>query len=141
MTNSYTPAEISITVSKAWADDNDADGLRPDDITIVLYANGEETGDKLVLDAEGNWSGSFTGLPKFEGGVEIVYTIAEVSVKGYNTVIRGDAAAGFVVTNSRTVIPQTGDERNPIIWVGAMIMSAAVVMYLSLESKKRRNAR
>ena len=141
VTNSYTPAEISITVSKAWADDNDADGLRPDDITIVLYANGEETGDKLVLDAEGNWTGSFTGLPKFEGGVEIVYTIAEVSVKGYNTVIRGDAAAGFVVTNSRTVIPQTGDERNPIIWVGAMIMSAAVVMYLSLESKKRRNAR
>ena len=141
VTNSYTPAEISITVSKAWADDNDADGLRPDEITIILYANGEKTREKLELTAEGNWTGSFLGLPKYEGGVEIVYTIEEVSVKGYNTVIRGDAANGFVVTNSRTVIPPTGDERNPIIWVGAMIMSAAVVMYLSLESKKRRNVR
>ena len=141
VTNSYTPAEISITVSKAWADDNDADGLRPDEITIILYANGEKTREKLVLTAEGNWTGSFLGLPKYEGGVEIVYTIEEVSVKGYNTVIRGDAASGFVVTNSRTVIPQTGDERNPIIWIGAMVLSAAVVMYLGMESKKRRNVR
>ena len=108
---------------------------------FIVYANGEKTREKLELTAEGNWTGSFLGLPKYEGGVEIVYTIEEVSVKGYNTVIRGDAANGFVVTNSRTVIPPTGDERNPIIWVGAMIMSAAVVMYLSLESKKRRNVR
>ncbi len=141
VTNSYTPAEISITVVKAWADDNDADELRPDDITVILLANGEETGRKLKLSAEENWTGSFTGLPKYEGGVEIVYTISEVAVKGYNTVIRGDAANGFTITNSRTVIPQTGDERNPIIWIGAMVMSAAVVMYLSMDSKKRRSAR
>ena len=139
--NSYTPAEISLTVTKAWADSDNEDGLRPNKITIVLYADGEKTDITLVLTAEDNWSGSFVGLPKYANGVEIVYTIGEVAVEGYNTVIRGDMASGFVVTNSHTVIPQTGDERTPILWMFMMFASVAAAAYVCLDSKKKRNAK
>jgi hypothetical protein len=139
--NSYTPAEVGLTVTKAWADSDNKDGLRPNKITITLYADGELTDITLVLTAEDNWSGSFVGLPKYANGVEIVYTIGEVAVEGYNTVIRGDMASGFVVTNSHTVIPQTGDERTPILWMFMMFASLAVVAYVGFDSKKKRAAK
>ena len=138
ITNSYTPAEISLTVTKAWADSDDEDGLRPKKVTILLYADGELVDEKLVLSADSNWSGSFVGLPKYANGVEIVYTIGEVSVEGYNTVIRGNMTSGFVVTNSHTVIPQTGDERTPILWMLMLLGSVAVVAYMGYDYKKRR---
>ena len=139
--NSYTPAEVGLTVTKAWADSDNEDGLRPDDITIVLYADGELTETQLVLTAEDNWSGSFVGLPKYANGVEIVYTIGEIAVEGYNTVIRGDMVSGFVVTNSHTVIPQTGDERTPMLWMFLMLASMAAVGYVVFDSKKKRTAK
>ena len=139
--NSYTPLETSVTVTKAWADSDDEDGLRPSKVTILLYANGEKVNEKLVLTAEDNWSGSFVGLPKYANGVEIVYTIGEVSVEGYNTVIRGNMTSGFVVTNSHTVIPQTGDERTPVLWMLLMLGSVAVVAYMGYDYKKRRMAK
>ena len=136
-----TPAEISLTVTKAWADSDDEDGLRPSKVTILLYANGEKVDEKLVLNAKNNWSGSFVGLPKYANGEEIVYTIGEVSVKGYNTVIRGSMEKGFVVTNSHTVIPQTGDERTPILWMLMLLGSVAVVGYMGYDYKRRRMAK
>lgn len=140
ITNSYTPAEISITVTKAWADSDDEDGLRPGKITITLYADGELTKQTLVLTADDKWTGSFVGLPKYANGVEIVYTIGEKAVEGYNTVIRGDSTKGFVVTNSHTVIPQTGDERTPILWMLMMLASMSVVAYVYYDTKKKRSA-
>ena len=108
-------------------------------MTILLYADGELTEMTLVLSAENNWTGSFVGLPKFANGVEIVYTIGEVEVEGYNTVIRGDMIEGFVVTNSHTSIPQTGDERTPVMWFMMMFASMAVVAYMGYDTKKKRN--
>ena len=141
ITNSYTPSEISVTVTKAWADSDNADGIRPDSVTITLYADGELTNRTLVLTAEGNWMGSFVGLPKYANGVEIVYTIGEVVVEGYNTVIRGDMVSGFVVTNSHTYIPQTGDARTPILWMVMMFSAVAVVAYVIFDSKKKAASR
>ena len=136
--NSYTPSEISLTVTKVWADSDNKAGLRPEDVTILLCANGELTDITLVLSAEGNWMGSFVGLPKYANGVEIVYTIGEVAVEEYNVVIRGDMVEGFVVTNSHTYIPQTGDERTPVMWFMMMFASMAVVAYVAYDSKKKR---
>ena len=73
--------------------------------------------------------------------MEIVYTIGEVAVEGYNTVIRGDMTAGFVVTNSHTYIPQTGDERTPVLWMFLMLSSVAVVAYMTYDEKKKRIAK
>ncbi len=123
VTNKYTPKEISITVVKAWADKKNAEGKRPDEVTIILLANGEDTGKRLILSEDNNWVGSFTGLPKYAEGQLIEYTIDEVKVTGYNTVIRGSVETGFTVTNSRSGIPTTGDERMPMLWIGLMMAS------------------
>lgn len=54
---------------------------------------------KTVTEADG-WKWSFTGLPKYEDGNEITYTIKEDNVDGYTTVVNG-----YNVTNTYT--PET----------------------------------
>lgn len=111
VTNHYTPGQINISVTKNWQDQDDADGIRPDSITVKLYADGKDTGRELVLDQENNWTGSFDDLDEYAGGVKIVYTIAEIEVKGYDTAISGSAETGFVISNSHTPdIPDTPDD-------------------------------
>ena len=113
--NSYTPQTMDYQVTKVWDDANNQDGLRPESITVQLYksvAGGAETpvtGKTLILTAANQldantWSASFTGLPQFEQGQEIVYsvkedeaTLAVLAEKGYQS-----AVTGTVVTNSRT---------------------------------------
>ena len=102
VTNSYTPGKTSVTVTKAWNDAGNQDGLRPGEITVKLLADGKDTGKTLTLSKENRWMGIFTDLDEYKDGQKIVYTIEEVSVKGYDSVITGDASTGFVITNSHT---------------------------------------
>ncbi len=141
--NSYDPAKINIHVTKAWVDSNDGEKIRPEKVTIKLFADGEDTGLTLVLRADSNWRGAFEGLPKYAGGKQIQYTIQEVAVKGYNGVIKGSAENGFTVTNSHNYIPQTGDERTPIMWISMMSVSALVMLLagVSIFGKKRKFTR
>lgn len=111
VTNHYTPGQINISVTKNWQDRDDADGIRPDSITVKLYADGKDTGKELILDQKNNWTGSFDDLDEYADGVKIVYTIAEVEVDGYDTAISGSAETGFVISNSHTPdIPDTPDD-------------------------------
>ena len=72
-------------------------------ITVVLLADGEATGDQLTLSEANNWSGAFTGLlVNAEDGHEIVYTVAEVYYAGWTSSVSGSADAGFVITNYTT---------------------------------------
>lgn len=81
---------------KTWDDSNNQDGLRPDSINVNLLANGKVVATKKVT-TEDNWKYSFTNLPKYEDGKEIVYTITEDSVPSYTTEING-----FDITNHYT---------------------------------------
>ena len=141
VTNSYTPEEISVTVTKTWADSNDADGIRPGFVTIKLLANGEDTGMTLKLNAEGKWTGSFTGLAKYADGELIAYTVDEVAVEGYTTVIKGNMEEGFVVINNHVYIPQTGDNRNPMMWMSVMLVSGLMMALVAFDTKKKRAAK
>ncbi|MGI6221425.1 MAG: Spy0128 family protein [Coriobacteriales bacterium] len=104
------PETVSISVTKSWADGDDADGIRPASVTIHLLANGDDTGETLELGEANEWTAAFTGLPKAdESGEAIVYTVSEDPVPGYDEpVITGDAENGFMVTNPRE--PQSPDE-------------------------------
>ena len=135
--NERTPDETSVTVTKSWVDGNDGDGIRPGKITIRLLADGKDTGKTLVLNAKNNWTGSFTGLAKNAEGKAIVYTVTEDAVKGYNAVIKGDMASGFVVTNTHTYIPKTGDERSPMLWMLLMLFSGGVIAATVVDQRKR----
>lgn len=98
---------ISFSVTKVWADNNNQAGMRPSSVTVSLLANKKLTGKTLVLNAQNAWKGSFTGLSmQDEGGQDIVYTIAELSLPGdYFVSITGDAAKGFTLTNTYAPAP------------------------------------
>ncbi|MDO4872629.1 MAG: Cna B-type domain-containing protein, partial [Carnobacterium sp.] len=103
ITNSYTPSKTSIQVTKAWDDANDQDGVRPSSVTIKLLADGKDTGKKIVLEKDNNWTGNFTNLDEYKDGKKVVYSVSEETVgNGYTTVITGDIQKGFLVTNKRT---------------------------------------
>ena len=114
VTNSYTPGKTSVTVTKSWQDNNDQDGIRPNEITVKLLANGKDTGKTLILNEANNWSGSFTELAEYENGKVIEYTVEEVSTEGYETVIEGNVAEGYIITNSHT--PETIEVSGSKTW-------------------------
>ncbi|MBO7245137.1 MAG: Cna B-type domain-containing protein, partial [Clostridia bacterium] len=88
ITNVHVPEKVEVSGSKTWDDDNNRDGIRPESITINLLANGEKV-QTITVSVEDDWAWSFEGLHKYEDGVEIVYTITEEAVEGYETVIDG----------------------------------------------------
>ena len=83
-----------VSGTKTWIDNDNQDGIRPESITIRLWANGVEV-DSIVVTEEMGWSYTFENLNKFANGEEIVYTITEDEVPGYTTEING-----FDVTNT-----------------------------------------
>ena len=96
ITNSYTPEKTAVSGKKIWNDKDDQDGKRPLSVTVNLLANGTKVDSATVTETNG-WKYSFTDLPKFAGGSEIVYTVTEDAVPGYSTSIDG-----FTITNSYT---------------------------------------
>ena len=102
VTNTHTPATTEVKVTKTWV------GKKGSSVTVHLLADGVDTGKTLTLDAAGNWTGSFTDLPKYKDGAEIAYTVKEDAVEGYTSEVTGDAATGFTVTN--TEVPPTTPE-------------------------------
>ena len=149
VTNIHAPGKTSVTVSKAWDDNNDQDGIRPASVTIKLLADGKETGDSLELNNANNWTASFTNLDAYKNGKRIDYTISEAGVSGYTVQITGDASQGYVVTNTHTpekqdsVVsssdgkPKTGDAINLYGCIGALLISALAIACL-LRRKPRK---
>jgi hypothetical protein len=96
ITNTHEPETTEIEVHKIWDDHNDADGLRPESITVNLLADGKAVQTvEITPDENGDWAYTFSNLPKFKDhGVEIVYTVTEEAVPDYETLIEG-----FNITN------------------------------------------
>ena len=100
VTNSKETDKTSITVSKTWNDSNDKDGLRPDSIEVVLYADGKSV-ETATLTAAGGWKYTFKDLDKYANGKLITYTVGEPSVpSGYTSQV-----SGYTITNTHTVTP------------------------------------
>ncbi len=139
VTNSYTPETIKISGSKTWDDADNQDGKRPESITIRLYANGEEAvGHVQTVTAADGWSWKFTDLPKFEDGEEIIYTISEDQVSGYQPEIDG-----YDITNSHTPVktestPETGDRGTPALWIVLMGLAGTAIVTGSYLAEKQR---
>lgn len=80
----------SISGSKLWVDEDDADGIRPGYIVVRLLRNGAPYEQRTVLAASG-WSYTFDGLPLDDGyGHTYQYAIREDPVEGYYTGYLGD---------------------------------------------------
>ena len=84
LTNTKTDESVIVKGTKTWDDLDNAYGIRPDSITLNLYADGEDTGIDATASEETNWTYEFEEQPKYdEDGNEIEYSIKETPVKGY----------------------------------------------------------
>ena len=101
ITNSYTPGQTSVTVTKAWVDNDNKGNKRPSEIKVQLYADGRESGSSVTLNEANKWTYTWTGLDEKNGGTTIAYTVKEVgTVDGYEASVSGDARTGYTITNT-----------------------------------------
>ena len=96
ITNSYTPETTVVKVTKAWV------GPKTNSVTVHLLADGTDTGKTITLDEAASWTGTFSNLPKYKDGTEIVYSVKEDDIANYTVAITGDATTGFTITNTNT---------------------------------------
>lgn len=87
ITNTHKPSKISVSGTKTWKDDNDRAGVRPDSVTVRLFAEDKEIAHKKI-NAQSDWKYEFTDLDEFKAGQKIAYSITEDEVEGYKSEIQ-----------------------------------------------------
>ena len=109
VTNKHEAEKVSISGTKTWDDNNNQDGKRPNEITVILLADGNEIDTKIVT-SETEWKYTFENLPKYrDGGIEVKYTVEEEMVDGYTSSVNG-----YNITNTYT--PETITVKGKKIW-------------------------
>ena len=93
LTNTHTPETVDLTVRKEWI----GDGQLPAQINMVL-----SNGSVATLTAANGWSAVVTGLPKYAGGQEIVYTWTEPAIPGFTQTGMRTEGGVTVFTNRAT---------------------------------------
>lgn len=110
--NIHTPEKVTISGTKTWVGDEGKENLRPEYITVNLYAN-----DVFVksMQVRSPWNYEFTGLNKYEDGQEIAYRVEEdltgldsyISVRDGNNIVNtyhpyGDLEVKKITENTTT---------------------------------------
>ncbi|MEG0269776.1 MAG: Cna B-type domain-containing protein, partial [Clostridia bacterium] len=93
---------INLPVLKVWNDANNADQLRPNAITIYLYADGQAVMTAELTNANG-WSYTFENLPSYRAdGALVHYTVVEVAVADYYAAVAYENGS-VSLTNTHTI--------------------------------------
>jgi hypothetical protein len=105
LVNKHVPSVIDIDVEKVWNDGENQDGIRMDEVKVQLYADGAEVADQvLILNADNDWKGTFSGLDEYAKGQKIDYTVKEVVedewAELYTNEVTGTLADGYLITNT-----------------------------------------
>ena len=117
ITNTHETEQTEVSVRKVWDDKDNYDEIRPNNVTIILYANGDKV-TSVELNESNGWAYTWTKLDKKEAGVDIEYSVEEKEIEGYVAEITGNMKDGFVITNTHygeggdvppTDNPKTGD--------------------------------
>ena len=115
LTNSYTPGKTSASVVKVWDDAEDQDGIRPDELVVMLLADGAETGQTVTLNEANNWQATITGLDQKKNKKDINYTWKEVSVpEGYS--LSGNTKDDTLTTLTNTHKPAVTEATVKKVW-------------------------
>ena len=127
ITNTFVSDKVTVQGTKTWVNDNE--DVRPDNITLILKADGVEIGAVPTWTKSGDtWTYKFENLDKYtytkEGGVvsrkAIEYTVTEIVPVGYTAEYeRSEDAEGNTIvdiTNTATVteITKVDDQNNPL---------------------------
>lgn len=102
VTNTHDVYVKDVTVSKEWDDMDNRDGIRPNEVEVELYANGDLV-DTTVLNESNNWKYVFKNLEVNKEQKEIEYTVKEKSIKGYKDEVKEVKDDEWVITNKHDV--------------------------------------
>lgn len=95
LTYKHIPAVVNVSARVSWNDANNQDGIRPTDTLVQLYADGTALGDKAVIESNKEWTKTWSNLPKYKAGKEIVYNVSAYAVSGYTVKVTGNALEGY----------------------------------------------
>ena len=118
VTNTIT-GKVSVPVTKVWV------GPQASSAKVTLFADGVEK-DSVTLNATNGWAHTFTNLDKYNNGTEIVYTVTEEPIANYDSVVTGNAANGFTVTNTNTEKTAVDVTKT---WVGTPAASVTIKLF------------
>jgi uncharacterized repeat protein (TIGR02543 family) len=102
--------EIKVNVQVVWDDNDNAEGRRPESVSVQLYQNGEALGEPVVLDAENGWTYTWSDL-EADAVYEVVQTAAP---EGYTSHREGDQNRGFIITNTLIPVNNDDDKKKPL---------------------------
>ena len=124
--NTYAPEDdtVSLSAKKVWDDGAIQDAAHP---AVTLHLNKQTEGaaaqvvsgqDRTIAaGASGDdLTVTWNGLPKYEDGSEITYTVTEEPVAGYTGTVSGDMASGFTVTNTAAAEAETVSVSAEKVW-------------------------
>ena len=101
----------SFSVEKRWVLDPALATNKPEKVKVFVLKNGVKDDNLSVeLSAANDWKASFSNLPKEDANGQIVYTISEENIAGFNAAISGSDENKFTITNyngENVVIPVT----------------------------------
>ena len=118
VTNTIT-GKVSVPVTKVWV------GPQASSAKVTLLADGVEK-DSVTLNAANGWAHTFTNLDKYNNGTEIIYTVTEEPIANYDSVVTGNAANGFTVTNTNTEKTAVDVTKT---WVGTPAASVTIKLF------------
>lgn len=98
-----------LTVRKMWEDQDNADGTRPENLTVYLM-NGRRIAGTATLTPENNWTATLRNLPIYADGVEINYRWVEADVLGYRQTAIRTTGNTTTIVNTLEELPEDDNE-------------------------------
>ena len=107
VTNNYTPKTVVLSGTKVWKDNNNQDGKRTKSVKVQILKNDKEVVQEIEVSEATGWKFESKALPKYENGQEIKYTVKEVAVASYETIITSEKDGKYTITNKHTPLKTT----------------------------------
>jgi hypothetical protein len=100
--------ERTKAVEVVWNDDDDSDGIRPENVDLQLYANGDAVGEPIVVNADESWTYTWENLDAYQDGNVINYTVEETDApEGYEVEMEAGIASDTIIY---THVPEKAEE-------------------------------
>jgi len=112
---------IDIVGTKRWVHGSNVAANHPKEIVVIVRANGSIVATRLVSDAN-EWKYSFT-LPRFDvSGKEMIYTIDEQAVEGYEKTTEGYSLVNTYKAPDRPKDPGDTPKTSDVIGFGSALI-------------------
>jgi len=107
VTNTHNPDTVILSGTKVWKDNNNQDGKRTTSVKVQILKNDKEVVQEIEVSEATGWKFESKALPKYENGQEIKYTVKEVAVASYETIITSEKDGKYTITNKHTPLKTT----------------------------------